>query len=389
MSMFVSVVHFMHLPNQDRCRNCCSTTRPLCYHHDYVNPATLAVYGDHEEALERDLERDVHGTTVRTHSNIEHSDILAATEGRLNPHCIDFIPDEEDENECATFENLLSEELKLRQIDASGDMENTRERLYACLKHEKELDPGMDTIAPSPKKLQALVPTTKSISYILHSELRIGIKILTMMFLNGIDNHDSKKEQLFVWKVIQVGEQEFSCNRQKSVAMGRSRHQEKEKNGDDTGRIKIGDLRLKGPQVQKFMAYIDLFIQLCFAEDHQEPTLSAMQHYLTAEEILSQYHDYSENDIHQFQDEADLFMIEWVYLYGSSGVTNYVHMVTSGHMRWSIEEYENLHRLSQQGFKSMNALITSFLGGGTQRGGFTSQTNPKIKASSNLTLAST
>jgi hypothetical protein len=161
-----------------------------------VNPATLAIYRDHQEALDRDLERDVDGMTVRAHSNTEHSDVLAATDGRLDPHsCIDFIPDEEDENEYAAFEYLLSKELELRQMDASGDMEDMREGLYARLKREKGLESVMDTIAHSSKNLQALVPTTKSAPCILHSELRIVIEILTMIFSTGNDNHDSKKEQ--------------------------------------------------------------------------------------------------------------------------------------------------------------------------------------------------
>jgi hypothetical protein len=44
-----------------------------------------------------------------------------------------------------------------------------------------------------------------------------------------------------------------------------------------------------------------------------------------------------------------------------------------------MEEFRNFHRLSQQGFESMNALITSVFFWRTQRGGFTSQTNPKSK----------
>jgi hypothetical protein len=110
--------------------------------------------------------------------------------------------------------------------------------------------------------------------------------------------------------------------------------EKKKKNEEDTGPIKIGDLRLQGPQVRKCMVKIDLVIQLCIRQDRQELTLSAVQHYLTAEEILSQHRDYSENDIRQFQDEADLFMMEWVSVYGNTGITNYMHMFTSGHIRW-------------------------------------------------------
>jgi hypothetical protein len=53
----------------------------------------------------------------------------------------------------------------------------------------------MDRIVHSLNNLQALFPTTKSIPCILHSQLRIAIKILTMIFSTRIDNHDSKKEQ--------------------------------------------------------------------------------------------------------------------------------------------------------------------------------------------------
>jgi hypothetical protein len=63
----------IHLPNQYRCQNCCSIMRQLYYHRGHVNPSTLAVYRYHQEALERDLERDVDGTTVHAHSNFEHS----------------------------------------------------------------------------------------------------------------------------------------------------------------------------------------------------------------------------------------------------------------------------------------------------------------------------
>jgi hypothetical protein len=54
-------------------------------------------------------------------------------------------------------------------------------------------------------------------------------------------------------------------------------------------------------------------------------------------------------------------------------------MFTSGHFMWFMEEYLNLHQLSQQGFESMNALVTSFFFRRTQQGGFTATSNPKLK----------
>jgi hypothetical protein len=187
---------------------------------------------------------------------------LTATNGRLNPHCIDFIPDKEYENECAAFEDLLYEELQLRQMDASGDMEDTRERLYERLKCENELESSIDTIVHFSKNLQALVPTTKSMPYILHSEPRIAIKILTMIFWIGIDNHDSKKEQeVFCEKLSSlVNKKVLETNRNPAQWVVPVTEKKKE-NEDYTGRIKIGDLRLQGPQLRKFMVKIDIVIK--------------------------------------------------------------------------------------------------------------------------------
>jgi hypothetical protein len=57
-------------------------------------------------------------------------------------------------------------------------------------------------------------------------------------------------------------------------------------------------------------------------------------------------------------------------------------MFASGHFMWFMEEYRNLHQLyqlSQRGFESTNALVTSFFFRHTQWGGFTATNNPKSK----------
>jgi hypothetical protein len=125
----------------------------------------------------------------------------------------------------------------------------------------------------------------------------------------------------------------------------------------ETGRVKIGDLRLQGPQVWKFMGKINVVIKKCIPEEMQNKKLSAFKNYLKAKEILSQHHDYSMADIVMFQAEADQFMREWVALYGLAGTSNYTHMFTSGNYKWFMEEYGNLHQVSQQGFESMNAFV--------------------------------
>jgi hypothetical protein len=148
---------------------------------------------------------------------------------------------------------------------------------------------------------------------------------------------------------------------------------------DNTGRIKIGDLQLQGPQARNLMKKINLVIYKCISEEKQALTLSTVRHYITANDILSRHHYYSDEDIEQFQTEADHIMRGWVDLYVFAGLSNYIHMFTSGHFVWFMEDYWSLHQLSQKGFASMNALVTSFFFRGTQRGGFTAKNNPKSK----------
>jgi hypothetical protein len=67
----------------------------------------MDVYTNHKDELESDLEKYVALATILAHSTIAHSDPLVATEGCINPHSIDFMPDEDDDNEGANFDNLF------------------------------------------------------------------------------------------------------------------------------------------------------------------------------------------------------------------------------------------------------------------------------------------
>jgi hypothetical protein len=126
------------------------------------------------------------------------------------------------------------------------------------------------------------------------------------------------------------------------------------------------------------MKKINLVILKFIAEDKHALTLSAVQHYITEENILIQHHDNSDDTIEWFQTEADHFMGEWADLYRLAGISNFIHMFTSGHFMWFIE-YQHLHQLSQQGFESLNTLLNSFFFRQMQWGGFTAMHKTKSK----------
>jgi hypothetical protein len=51
----------------------------------------------------------------------------------------------------------------------------------------------------------------------------------------------------------------------------------------ESGRVKISDLRLQGPQVRKFMGNVDFVIKKGIPEANQNQRLSAVKNYLKAE----------------------------------------------------------------------------------------------------------
>jgi hypothetical protein len=61
-----------------------------------------------------------------------------------------------------------------------------------------------------------------------------------------------------------------------------------------------------------------------------------------------------------FQDKADTFFSSLIDLVGYDRVTNYIHMLGAGHLRYYLSKCRNLNRFQNQGWESYNALITAF-----------------------------
>jgi hypothetical protein len=102
-------------------------------------------------------------------------------------------------------------------------------------------------------------------------------------------------------------------------------------------------------------------IELCIADGTEEEKWQIMiPHYRQACVTLRTRHDMTNKEIESFQNEFDLFFQIWVGMYGDEGVTNYLHMPTSGHIMEYLFKYKNLYRHSQQGWEALNHLLRTF-----------------------------
>ena len=66
---------------------------------------------------------------------------------------------------------------------------------------------------------------------------------------------------------------------------------------------------------------------------------------------------------------ADDFFSAWLGLIGYDGITNYIHMLGAGHIRYFLKKWRNLHRFSNQGWEAYNALVANYWHHRTQKGG--------------------
>jgi hypothetical protein len=56
-------------------------------------------------------------------------------------------------------------------------------------------------------------------------------------------------------------------------------------------------------------------------------------------------------------------------LWQKEGITNYLHMIGSGHIAEYLYKWKNLYRFSQQGWETMNSFIKTFFFCRTSHGG--------------------
>ena len=58
---------------------------------------------------------------------------------------------------------------------------------------------------------------------------------------------------------------------------------------------------------------------------------------------LQQKTEFTDADIDNFQDIGDRYFSSWLDLVGYDGISNYIHMVGAGHIRYYLKKWRNLH----------------------------------------------
>ena len=295
----------------------------------------------------------------------------------------------------------LMEDFQLHGMEQSGTLQERQDRLKQ--RHISEwmyihASSVIDMFGASSSNT-ALVLLLDAVPCLLHMENRMGLKILSMCLKTGLAH--AKNDQI-PWlkspsdnKPLTIDQrcnqfiQGINYRMQTNVLGSRGFPCYWEVPYDKTKQI--SPLTMDNVRMRKVMARFKEMIALCVqVPSDKAKWTEAVQHYRVSAEIVNRKHSLSEKECHEYQKHADEFFQLWVELHGEHGITNYAHLIGSGHILEYLLEWKNLSCHSQQGWEgkwmvdsrisfhvqlidsflaAFNSLFKKFYFNRTQRGG--------------------
>jgi hypothetical protein len=136
----------------------------------------------------------------------------------------------------------------------------------------------------------------------------------------------------------------------------------------------IAPISLSNSRTRQFMNNLEPLISYIFQDPEDEEQhndwMELLSYYNPAMELLRKPTEFTdEEDIEEFQTMIDSFYEKWIYMVGRNGITNYVHMLGSGHIMHYLMVHRNLYKFSQQNWESLNEKMKVTYFWNTQRGG--------------------
>jgi hypothetical protein len=353
------------MPRKIRCESCITKDRLKCYHHATGDVATL-------ERLSHDLEelQDTHqfltGNTTELLSKLQtHLDPSQFEKGSDISN-IEYAAESDLKKKEQYIQYLKPDLIELRLSLMGSHMERIN-RLRTALEimtRKVELE---TTLRVTGKDAAALILLRQAVPCILHCENRCGEKIIKMFLLEVFNHHsgDVKSQDAFL-----LDFEEF-VNFNVQGKLWRKGNWRLTTTTNSNKERTIGDQGMPNQHVRNFMeAFHDLIDRyLRYDEKKKADWKLCITEWRKVMAMARQREDFTDGEIDNFSDQCDLFFEAWVDLHGLPGMTNYFHMIGSGHMTYFLIEWRNLYRYSQQGWEALNSLIKNIYYRRTQRGG--------------------
>jgi hypothetical protein len=361
-------------PNARLCTRWCSLVdNPewLCFHKDMATPERVSSIKSEVAELLLVLGSALDEIKTESKMTIDDVDIeVPLVSSATNIASIHFIPQNADQ--MRKFSQLLTNELLLRNLDNAGCIETRRESLRDSLKGESTIVRLTKEIVHGDVREGAYFLLMNTLPCILHMENRNGIKLLTMIFIEGLSN--AKAQLLYVNVNAEgirvsrfVSDVEEIINKR---ILGTEDDPCQWMCPWDAKKKEVGPITMDNVCTRRVVDSLDLLVDFCITDPERALLWStALTNYRIAMVLLRKREDFTNAEIATYQSHADKFFQAWIQLWQKEGVTNYMHMIGAGHISDYLYKWRNLYRYSQQGWEAMNSLVKTFFFRRTNHGG--------------------
>jgi hypothetical protein len=359
--------------DENRCTRCKRNNSEKCFHWAVGDESTIEYFQTLLENEHGEFLRSCGATLneIKKQSKIKYNP--TAIDKEVDVYNIEFAPSGEESNaeieKLFFFNTLVTEELTLRNMPIDGTLGERRERLRKQLLVEERIILMQLAVQRSEMGREAaMMLIQQAIPCIMHLENRSGEKILTMLLSIGAETYQKRQVgaalKMYLEQVQQIV---------RTVILGTPWRPKQWKvplteDGDE-----IGKVSLSNSTTREFMSAVAPLIDFIFQhEDDIElknewhATINA---YNQAIELLRKPTTFTDDEIEEFQILIDDFYKRWIKLVGREGITNYIHMLGSGHIAYYLEKHRNLYKFSQQNWESLNEKMKVTYFRNTQRGG--------------------
>ncbi len=366
--------------NVAKCMRFCKDENDVCYHQAFLSTDNIAELQTYYDLLQSTLDQQYHSyEQLRSLSQMELDEDPGAPtgEGIHNEKSIHF--DFEAANitvaKRAKYNRTINHELRIRHMPVSTAplKERQRQLREACMKERSIRKLGI--ALRHGKKIEsskAFLSLHDAVPCILHLENRVGLKFFTMLLHAGLSNATSSA----TFSVLTAQGQRFDSffdtvnDIMNTVVIGSEFYPGQWDCPKDKAKKEVGIICLDNNRTRKVVDSFDLFVDVCIvSNDEKQQWKRSIGHYRKAMKLLRQKTNLSAGEIEAFQGHVDAFFHLWINLTGHEGVTNYIHMLASGHITEYLIYWGNLYDHSQQGWEAFNSLIKTFFFRRTGRGG--------------------
>ena len=224
------------------------------------------------------------------------------------------------EEEKAAFSERITNDLDVRGLDMGGDISTRQKRLKDNMIMEWVFREIQKSLAHGEKlkKGNAIFVIMDAAPCVLHGENRMGLKMLTMLLIEGLSNardhklypnirSEKTRRELFIKKVEEhINTSILGCPGNPAQWQCTT-----EDNGKKIGTISLDNNRTR-KIVENFEGLIDMCVPEC--DSRNRDWKYCLSHYVPAMKMLRRKPEFTNAEILDFQRQADLFFQRSVLL---------------------------------------------------------------------------